>query len=104
MGASGACSYYNNTVRSIFQNLGCELDERDISMSAAFRAELKERLKGTAAPVPRVFIGTNYLGGFDEVQEMNEDERLRVILKVCARLALASLLHFWLELHSARCV
>ena len=70
------------TVRSIFQNLGCALDERDISMSAAFRAELKERLKGNTAPVPRVFIGSNYLGGFEEVQEMNEDERLRVILKV----------------------
>jgi glutaredoxin-related protein len=88
-GASGCVGgmLYTYTVRSIFQNLGCELDERDISMSAAFRAELKERLKGTAAPVPRVFIGTTYLGGFDEVQEMNEDERLRVILKVCDRLA-----------------
>jgi len=68
------------TVKSIFLNMGVEIDERDISMSIDFRRELKERM-GSAVPVPRVFFGDKYLGGYEEVMQMNECEELKVLLQ-----------------------
>lgn len=71
-----------SAVRGIFEKYGCLLDVRDISMSSEFREELKERMGGTAAPVPRVFVGEKYLGGFDEVLHLNETEQLKKMLEV----------------------
>ncbi|XP_024519126.1 uncharacterized protein LOC9636390 [Selaginella moellendorffii] len=74
-------------VRMILQGFGVAIDERDVSMHAEFRQELKELLvevaerknaaaKGSPAPpmpVPRLFIGGRYVGGVEEVSQMNED-------------------------------
>ena len=77
-------------VCSIFQNLGCELDERDVAMSEELRNELRERLpeRATTHAVPRVFIGDHYLGGYDEVTELNETGQLLRLLKVRNAVAL----------------
>lgn len=71
-------------VCSIFRNLGYELDERDVAMSEELRNELRERLPDSATThaVPRVFIGDRYLGGYDEVTELNETGQLLRLLKV----------------------
>eukprot|EP00976_Prorocentrum_cordatum_P050930 1028489-Prorocentrum_minimum.AAC.1 len=51
-------------------------------MDRKLKKELKERMGGVAAPVPRVFIGNTYLGGYEEVIEMNELEELKELLEV----------------------
>jgi glutaredoxin len=73
-------------VCSIFQNLGCEVDERDVAMSEQLRNELRQRLpeSATTHALPRVFIGDHYLGGYDEVTELNETGQLLQLLKVSA--------------------
>jgi glutaredoxin-related protein len=58
------------------------VDERDIAMDRKNRKELKERMGGGAAPVPRVFVGNTYLGGYEEIVEMNEMEELKGLLEV----------------------
>ncbi|KAK3285855.1 hypothetical protein CYMTET_6555 [Cymbomonas tetramitiformis] len=68
------------TLRSIFLNFGVELDERDISMSVQYRQELKEHM-GTPVPVPRVFFGDNYLGGYEDIMLMNETGDLKLKLE-----------------------
>lgn len=82
---------------SIFRNLGCELDERDVAMSDALRHELKRRLRGATAPVPRVFIGDDYLGGYDEVVELNETGELLRLLKVRSYAFLPPASSHWLR-------
>mmetsp|Transcript_23517 Transcript_23517/g.39417 ORF Transcript_23517/g.39417 Transcript_23517/m.39417 type:complete len:541 (-) Transcript_23517:576-2198(-) len=69
------------TVRNLFLTYGCRVDERDIAMDRKNRKELKERMGGVAAPVPRVFVGNTYLGGYEEIVEMNEMEELKGLLE-----------------------
>eukprot|EP00899_Mesostigma_viride_P017091 jgi/Mesvir1/25383/Mv01423-RA.1 len=69
-----------NTVRMMFENLRVNFDERDISMHAEYREELKA-LMGKPVPVPRVFINGEYLGGFEELEHFNEEGTLARILE-----------------------
>jgi len=68
------------TVRNMFLAYGCQLDVKDISMSIEFKEELKGRMGGSNPPLPRVFIGAKYLGGFDDILHLNETDELKKIL------------------------
>ncbi|CAM6019171.1 unnamed protein product [Sphagnum balticum] len=77
-----------NRVRTILQTYVLWIDERDVSMHAEFRKELKdlllqhELLTGSrpkaALQVPRVFIMGYYIGGVEEVVELHETEKLEL--------------------------
>ncbi|KAL2342357.1 hypothetical protein Fmac_003642 [Flemingia macrophylla] len=56
-----------NAVRSAFEALGVQVCERDVSMHAAFRDELRLLLKGKPALPPRVFVKGLYIGGADDI-------------------------------------
>ncbi|KAJ8549923.1 hypothetical protein K7X08_033630 [Anisodus acutangulus] len=61
-------------VRGILKGLGVEIDERDVSMHAGFKEELKELL-----------LGEEYIGGVDEICRMHEDGQLEKIVESCER-------------------
>ncbi|TKY50279.1 electron carrier [Spatholobus suberectus] len=77
-------------VRVILKGLGVRLDERDVSMHSGFKEELKELLghgygKGGLG-LPRVFVGRNYIGGAEDIQQLHEDGKLEKLLQCCEKI------------------
>uniref|UniRef100_A0ACD5UV83 Uncharacterized protein n=1 Tax=Avena sativa TaxID=4498 RepID=A0ACD5UV83_AVESA len=70
-------------VRSILRSYGVRVDERDVSMHAAFKAEIAQLLAAAGAPLPRVFIDGRYLGGAEDVQALHEAGELARALEGC---------------------
>uniref|UniRef100_A0A0D9X4U6 Glutaredoxin domain-containing protein n=1 Tax=Leersia perrieri TaxID=77586 RepID=A0A0D9X4U6_9ORYZ len=72
-------------VRAILRCHRVRVDERDVSMHAAFKSELRDLLAGGGAPpLPRVFLdGRHDLGGAEEVRAMHEAGELAKILAGC---------------------
>lgn len=69
-----------HSLKMILQSFSVWVDERDVSMHAEFRQELKS-LTGGPIPVPRVFIKGHYIGGFDEIHRLHEDGKLGELLR-----------------------
>ncbi|XP_050376315.1 uncharacterized protein LOC126793744 [Argentina anserina] len=67
-------------VKSVFEVNRLVYDERDVSLHGEFLTELKGLL-GEGLGVPRVFVKGRYVGGVDEVVELNESGRLGRIVK-----------------------
>ncbi|VAH38083.1 unnamed protein product [Triticum turgidum subsp. durum] len=72
-------------VRNILRSYGVRVDERDVSMHAAFKSELAQLLTGpsAAATLPRVFVHGRYLGGAKDVQALHEAGELARTLEGC---------------------
>ncbi|XP_065878898.1 uncharacterized protein At3g28850 [Euphorbia lathyris] len=74
-------------VRVILKGLGLRVDERDVSMHSRFKEELKqllgEGLNGGGLGLPRVFIGTKYIGDADEIKRMHEEGKLDTVFQGC---------------------
>lgn len=64
-----------NRVRTILELHGVVFDERDISLHGRFLNELKE-LVPEGASVPRMFVKGKYIGGVEDVVNLNEIGRL----------------------------
>jgi len=77
-------------VRLILKGLGVRVDERDVSMHSGFKEELKELLGHGygmgGLGLPRVFIGRNYIGGAEEIQQLHEDGKLEKLLDRCEKI------------------
>ncbi|XP_037489745.1 uncharacterized protein At3g28850-like [Triticum dicoccoides] len=71
------------TVRSILRSYGVRVDERDVSMHAAFKSELAQLLTAPATTLPRVFVDGRYLGGAEDVQAQHEAGELARALEGC---------------------
>lgn len=70
------------TVRLIFRGYRVFVDERDISMDAAYRKELQGLLGEKNVSLPQVFIKGTYVGGVDVIRQLNETGELRKLLQV----------------------
>jgi glutaredoxin domain-containing cysteine-rich protein 1 len=68
------------SLRAILESFSVWVDERDVSMHAEFRQELRELVDGLVI-VPRVFIKGRYVGGLDEVRRLHEDGKLGELLQ-----------------------
>mmetsp|Transcript_10980 Transcript_10980/g.27744 ORF Transcript_10980/g.27744 Transcript_10980/m.27744 type:complete len:113 (-) Transcript_10980:356-694(-) len=55
-----------------------EIDERDICLDDAAKEELRQRTGGYA--VPAVFINDRHIGGFDQLEALEENEELAALL------------------------
>ncbi|KAL5697372.1 hypothetical protein ACHQM5_030778 [Ranunculus cassubicifolius] len=73
-------------VRVILKGFGVRLDERDVSMHYGFREELRELSSemGCGGGLPRVFIKGRYIGGAEEIKQLNEDGMLEKLVQGCA--------------------
>ncbi|KAF6168468.1 hypothetical protein GIB67_005020 [Kingdonia uniflora] len=72
-------------VRVILKGLGVRVDERDVSMHYGFREELKELLGDgfSGGVLPKVFINGRYIGGAEEIRQLNEEGELEKVLRGC---------------------
>ncbi|KAK7295351.1 hypothetical protein RJT34_18258 [Clitoria ternatea] len=77
-------------VRLILKGLGVKVDERDVSMHSGFKEELRELLGDEHGSgglgLPRVFVGSNYIGGAEEIQKLHEDGKLEILLGCCEKI------------------
>ncbi|GMI80326.1 hypothetical protein like AT5G13810 [Hibiscus trionum] len=67
-------------VKMIFRGFGVWVDERDVSMDAAYKKELQSVLKQKTVSLPQVFIKGKYIGGADAIKSMFEVGELAKIL------------------------
>lgn len=61
-----------NRVRTILETHRVVFDERDVALHPGFLTELRELMGPTEGVVPRLFVKGRYLGGAEQVVELNE--------------------------------
>ncbi|XP_020585901.1 uncharacterized protein At5g39865-like [Phalaenopsis equestris] len=72
-----------SSVRAIFRGLRVAVDERDVSIHAAFRHELQVLLGSKSRPValPQVFVRGKHIGGAEEVRQLHEAGEMGKLLE-----------------------
>ncbi|XVF82180.1 hypothetical protein PTKIN_Ptkin16aG0024400 [Pterospermum kingtungense] len=68
-------------VRMIFRGFRVWVDERDVSMDAAYKKELQSLFKNKNVSLPQVFIKGKHVGGADVIKSMFEVGELAKILE-----------------------
>lgn len=68
------------SIRTIFRGFRVPVDERDISMDSSYRKELQAAIRGKTVSLPQVFIRGKYIGGAEEVKQLNECGELTKLL------------------------
>lgn len=67
-------------VRDILELQGVVFEERDVSLHGEYLREMRE-LVGEEVSVPRVFVKGRYVGGVEEVSELNESGKLGKLMR-----------------------
>ncbi|KAF8772594.1 hypothetical protein HU200_005554 [Digitaria exilis] len=72
---------------AVLRGYGARVDERDLSMHAGFKDELRAALAcggdGRVPPLPQVFVDGRHLGGAEEVRRLHEAGELAAALEGC---------------------
>ncbi|CAL0307732.1 unnamed protein product [Lupinus luteus] len=69
------------SVFSILSGFRVTVDDRDVSVDSGFSAELNRIMGQTGFTLPRVFIGGRYIGGAEEVKQLNEIGELKKMIE-----------------------
>jgi glutaredoxin 3 len=75
---SVCCPYCVRALR-LLRSKGAEFEEIDVTLRPGIRAEMRERAGGCNT-VPQIFIGTQHVGGCDELLELEEAGTLDAML------------------------
>ncbi|KAG8651482.1 hypothetical protein MANES_07G132900v8 [Manihot esculenta] len=68
------------TVRSMLRGFRVPIDERDLSMDAEHLYEIQMITGSKKVRLPAVFLGGKYVGGAEEIKEMNESGELSKLI------------------------
>ena len=66
--------------KKLLQSKGLDFDELNIQHDENLRSEMLEKSNGMRT-VPQIFIGSIYVGGFDDLRRMDLSGELETILK-----------------------
>ncbi len=70
---------YCGAAKRLLTKKGIDFTEYDVMFKPGLRGEMTERAGG-ATSVPQIFIDEAHIGGFNELYELEQDDRLDVIL------------------------
>ncbi|XP_054803736.1 uncharacterized protein LOC129306937 [Prosopis cineraria] len=70
-----------NKVRLILESHDIRIFERDISMDAGLKEELRQLMGTKGVKVPTVFVKGRLIGGVDEVVKLEEEEKLGILFE-----------------------
>ncbi|XP_059442866.1 uncharacterized protein LOC132175069 [Corylus avellana] len=66
--------------RAVMELQGVVFEERDVSLHGKYLSELRKLLNDESLSLPRVFVKGRYIGGVEELLDLNESGRLGRIL------------------------
>ncbi len=66
--------------KQLFSKKGVGFTEYDVMMKSDLRSEMAERAGG-ATSVPQIFIDDVSIGGFDDLMELEQDDKLDALLE-----------------------
>lgn len=79
MYSTNACPFCDRAEK-LLNKKGVEVKRLKIDEDQSLLREMLERTNG-ARTVPQIFIGDYYVGGFDNLTELDMDDELEVMLK-----------------------
>jgi glutaredoxin 3 len=69
---------YCSAARKLLQSKGVEFEEIDVTLNAKRRREMIDR--SGRRTVPQIFAGDRHLGGYDDIAELDRQQRLDELL------------------------
>lgn len=70
---------YCHAAKRLLNNKGVEFEETNLMTNPGKRSEMLERSGGRTS-VPQIFIGGTHVGGFDDLNELEYDDKLDTML------------------------
>jgi len=70
---------YCHAAKQLLNNKGAAFEEIDVTGNAELRAAMTERANGRRT-VPQIFIGEHHVGGFDDMNALDQAGKLDPLL------------------------
>ncbi len=70
---------YSRVAKEVLDEEGITYEEIDVTDDPERRAEMEERAGGRTT-VPQIFFGGRHVGGYDDLQELEQERGVRTLL------------------------